>query len=249
MAAAGRTTADQPSHQGCAISSVRFRLPAQRGDARADLRDRNEEGHHLHHLVWRLGPGVRVCSSAVLGGGIGPRAWILNAQVPGGYPRLDPDRHLAEIAAAEGLTGPGAGLMTAADVAAYTTAHDSGVTATVTAGLGVRGWAAAPDTTRHEDVPAAPFRPGTVNIVVTLPVALSDAALVNAVATATEAKVQALLDAGLDCSGTPTDAVCVAAPEPGPGGGEPFAGPRSTWGARIARAVHSAVLAGARTAP
>jgi adenosylcobinamide amidohydrolase len=99
-----------------------------------------------------------------------------------------------------------------------------------------------------EDVQAPPFRPGTVNIVVTLPVALSDAALVNAVATATEAKVQALLDAGLDCSGTPTDAVCVAAPEPGPDGGEPFAGPRSPWGARIARAVHTAVLAGARPA-
>ncbi|MFF8501384.1 adenosylcobinamide amidohydrolase [Streptomyces anulatus] len=264
MAAEGRTTADPPSHQGCAISSVRLRLPAQRGE----LRDRHEDGHRLHHLLWRLGPGVRVCSSAVLGGGIGPRAWILNAQVPGGYPRLDPDRHLAEIAAAEGLTGPGAGLMTAADVAAYTTGHDGGVTATVTAGLGVRGWAAVPDTAtraphrpvdaeapafphRPEDAeaPASPFRPGTVNIVVTLPVALSDAALVNAVATATEAKVQALLDAGLDCSGTPTDAVCVAAPEPGQDGGEPFAGPRSTWGARIARAVHTAVLAGARTAP
>jgi len=228
-----------PSHQGCAIRSVRLQLPAQRGE----LRDRHEDGHHLHHLVWRLGPGVRVCSSAVLGGGIGPRAWILNAQVPGGYPRLDPDRHLAEIAASEGLTGPGAGLMTAADVAAYTTGHDGGVTATVTTGLGVRGWAAAPDV-----AVGAPHRPGTVNIVLTLPAALSDAALVNAVATATEAKVQALLDAGLDCSGTPTDAVCVAAPEPGPDGGEPFAGPRSTWGARIARAVHTAVLAGARPA-
>ncbi|MGW1293719.1 adenosylcobinamide amidohydrolase [Streptomyces sp. NPDC002533] len=243
MAAAGRTTADPPSHQGCAISSVRLGPPAQRGE----LRDRREDGHHLHHLVWRLGPGVRVCSSAVLGGGIGPRAWILNAQVPGGYPRLDPDRHLAEIADAEGLTGPGAGLMTAADVTAYTTAQDGGVTATVTAGLGVRGWAAAPETSA--DATTVPFRPGTVNIVVTLPVALSDAALVNAVATATEAKVQALLDAGLDCSGTPTDAVCVAAPEPGPDGGEPFAGPRSPWGARIARAVHGAVLAGARPAP
>ncbi|MER0425716.1 adenosylcobinamide amidohydrolase [Streptomyces microflavus] len=224
-----------PSHQGCAIRSVRVQLPAQRGE----LRDRHEDGHHLHHLVWRLDPSLRVCSSAVLGGGIGPRAWILNAQVPGGYPRLDPDRHLAEIAAAEGLTGPGAGLMTAADVAAYTTGHDGGVTATVTTGLGVRGWAAAPESATH-----APHRPGTVNIVVTLPTALSDAALVNAVATATEAKVQALLDAGLDCSGTPTDAVCVAAPEPGPDGGEPC----SAWGARIARAVHTAVLAGARTA-
>lgn len=81
----------------------------------------------------------------------------------------------------------------------------------------------------------------------TLPAPLTDAALVNAVATATEAKVQALLDAGLDCSGTPTDSVCVAAPAPSPdsGAGEPFAGPRSRWGARLARAVHAAVLEGA----
>lgn len=181
-----------------------------------------------------------MCSSAVLGGGIGPRSWILNAQVPGGYPRMDPDRHLAEIAAAEGLAGPGAGLMTAADVTAYTLRTDGEVTATATCGLGVRGWAAAP-----ADGRPGPHPPGTVNIVVTVPVALSDAALVNAVATATEAKVQALLDAGLDCSGTPTDSVCVAAPAPVDGGGEPFAGPRSRWGAPLARAVHAAVLAGA----
>lgn len=229
-------TAVQPNHRGWVISSVRIRLPGQRGELLA----RREHGLDLHHLVWRLGPGRRVCSSAVLGGGIGPRAWILNAQVPGGYPRLDPDLHLAEIAAAEGLTGPGAGLMTAADVTAYTTAEDTGVIATVTSGLGVRGWAAAP-----ADGSGNPQRPGTVNIVVTVPVALSDAALVNAVATATEAKVQALLDAGLDCSGTPTDAVCIAAPEPGTEAPEPFAGPRSRWGSRLARAVHRAVLDGA----
>lgn len=188
-----------------------------------------------------------MCSSAVLGGGIGPRAWILNAQVPGGYPRMDPDRHLAEIAAAERLTGPGAGLMTAADVTAYALAADEGVTATATCGLGVRGWAAAParETGAAGGDTGQPPRPGTVNIVVTLPVALSDAALVNAVATATEAKVQALLDAGLDCSGTPTDAVCVAAPRPDGAPGEPFAGPRSRWGASLARAVHAAVREGA----
>lgn len=175
------------------------------------------------------------------------REWTLNAQVPGGYPRLDPDWHLAEIAAAEALTGAGAGLMTAADVTAYTVADEEGVTATATAttGLGVRGLAADP-AAGH----AGPLPPGTVNIVVTVPVAPSDAALVNGVATATEAKVQALLDAGLDCSGTPTDAVCIASPEPGPGAaGEPFAGPRSTWGSRLARAVHTAVREGALRHP
>jgi hypothetical protein len=86
-------------------------------------------------------------------------------------------------------------------------------------------------------------RPGTINILVSVPVPLGDAAYVNAVMTATEAKTQALLDAGYHASGAASDALCVAAPA----AGEPqdFAGPRSLWGARIARAVHSAVHAGA----
>jgi adenosylcobinamide amidohydrolase len=76
-----------------------------------------------------------------------------------------------------------------------------------------------------------------------VPVPLSDAAYVNAVMTATEAKTQAVLEAGFRATGTASDAICVAAPA----AGEPenFAGPRSLWGARIARAVHSAVHAGA----
>lgn len=208
----------------------------------ARLLTRTEDGERLHALLWRAGPGWRMVSSAVLGGGIGERHWILNAQVSHGYRRLDPDSHLAELAAAEGLHGPGVGLMTAADVRRFGQAQDGGVLATVTAGLSVRGWAAAP---AQND--AGPAGPGTVNTVVVLPVPLTDAALVNAVSTATEAKVQALLDEGYDCSGTPTDAVCVAAHVPLPGGeAHPFAGPRSLWGARLARAVHTAVRRAAR---
>ncbi|MER7490622.1 adenosylcobinamide amidohydrolase [Streptomyces sp. NPDC126497] len=198
---------------------------------------RAEDGERLHALLWTAGPGLRMISSAVLGGGIGGRAWVLNAQVPHGYRRTDPDRHLADLAAAAGARGPGVGLMTAADVSAYTHAEDAGAQAYVTAGVDVRGWAARPG--RGTD---GPQDPGTINIVVAVPAPLSDAALVNAVGTATEAKVQALLEAGLDCSGTPTDAVCVVARAPGPGGEEhAFAGPRSLWGARLARAVHRAV--------
>ena len=75
----------------------------------------------------------------------------------------------------------------------------------VTAGVDVRGWAARPGE-GAEGVP----EPGTINVVVAVPAALTDAALVNAVATATEAKVQALVESGYDCSGTPTDAVNLA---------------------------------------
>jgi adenosylcobinamide hydrolase len=87
---------------------------------------------------------------------------------------------------------------------------------------------------------------GTINIVAFLPVPLTDAALVNAVATATEAKVQALADHGLDATGTATDAVFLACPVPGASGTQPYGGPRSRWGWPLARAVHAAVLDGTR---
>ncbi|MEU6313126.1 adenosylcobinamide amidohydrolase [Streptomyces sp. NPDC047014] len=220
-----------------------FLPPPRPGTGLLPVREfsRLEDGERLHGLLWRAGEGWRMISSAVLGGGIGERRWVLNAQVSHGYRRTDPDRHLAELARDAGADGEGVGLMTAADVRAYGYACDGGVEATATAGLGVRGWAAAP----AED--PAVVVPGTVNIVVALPVALTDAALVNAVATATEAKVQALLDAGYDCSGTPTDAVCVAARVPRPEDeAHAFAGPRSLWGSRLARAVHGAVREAAR---
>ncbi|MGW6214697.1 adenosylcobinamide amidohydrolase [Streptomyces sp. NPDC055109] len=198
---------------------------------------RVEDGELLHGLLWQPGNDWRMISSAVLGGGIGDRSWVFNAQVSHGYRRTDPDRHLAEMARAAGACGEGVALMTAADVRAYAYADDDGVEAIVTAGLGVRGWAAS-----HATGSAGTPLPGTINIVAALPVALTDAALVNAVATATEAKVQALLNTGHDCSGTPTDAVCIAVQTPRPGDdAQAFAGPRSLWGARLARAVHHAV--------
>jgi adenosylcobinamide amidohydrolase len=80
---------------------------------------------------------------------------------------------------------------------------------------------------------------GTINVVALVPQRLSDAALVNTVATATEAKVQALRDTGVPATGTATDAVCVVCPDEGPI--SHFGGPRSIWGSRLARAVHSAV--------
>ncbi|WP_432074962.1 adenosylcobinamide amidohydrolase [Streptomyces wuyuanensis] len=209
----------------------------------ARCRTRAEDGARLPALVWAAGPGWRMISNAVLGGGIGERAWVVNAQVAHGYRRKDPDRHLARLAGAFGMRGPGVGLMTAADVSRHGHAYEGGVEAVATVGIAVRCWAAAPD-----EGSVALAAPGTINIIVALPVSLTDAALVNAVATATEAKVQALVEAGYDCSGTPTDAVCVAARVPRRGEEvHPFAGPRSLWGARLARAVHRAVIAGTPT--
>jgi adenosylcobinamide amidohydrolase len=208
---------------------------------------RTEDGIPLPAVLWRPGAGYRMISSAVVGGGIGPGEWVLNAQVRGGYSRTDPAAHIAELANGLGLTGPGVGLLTAAKVTGVVKGQDEGVQAAATVGLRVPTWAAASPGTMDQEL-APVWRPGTINVIVSVPVPLSDAAYVNAVITATEAKTQALFDAGFHATGTASDAICVAAPV----GGTPedFAGPRSPWGARIARAVHAAVRTGAtRYAP
>ncbi|WP_246082959.1 adenosylcobinamide amidohydrolase [Nonomuraea diastatica] len=198
---------------------------------------RMEEGVRLGSLLWEFGPGWRMISSAMLGGGIGAREWVLNAQVVAGYARMDPAEHLRSL----GPAGDGVGMMTAASVDRCARAADGGAEAVATVGLRVPTWAATPEGT--EDPELAPMRVGTVNIVTVLPVAMTDAALVNTVMTVTEAKSQALIETGFPCTGTASDAVCVAVPADGPR--EVFGGPRSEWGARVARAVHQAVRRGA----
>jgi adenosylcobinamide hydrolase len=184
-------------------------------------------------LVWRFpAPVLGVCS-APLGGGIGIRHWAVNATVPTSYARLDPQVHLAEIAASAGLSGDGVGMLTAVDVTSRVPRSDGGVLAIATVGLGHPTWAAAPDGDLRQ------LATGTINIVVIVPVRLSEAALVNAVISATEAKTQALWEHGVDATGTGTDAVFVACQPSGTV--EPYGGPRSTWGARLARAVHASV--------
>lgn len=182
---------------------------------------------------------MRMIASAPHGGGVGTRRWVLNAQVPQSYGRRDPDHHLGKLGVSLGLPGRGVGMLTAADVRDVCHGSDSDVDVSATIGLGHPTWAAAPDEAR----PASMV--GTINLLIVLPERLSDAALVNAVATATEAKAQALWDCGIAATGTATDAVCIACPEKGRL--HDFGGPRSIWGARLARAVHGALVAGART--
>jgi adenosylcobinamide hydrolase len=202
------------------------------------VRSRRESGRDLPVLVWRFPMPMRAIASTPHGGGIGARRWVVNAQVPPAYGRRDPDHHLRQLGVSLGLRGRGVGMLTAADVRSYASAMDGGVAVTTTIGLGHPTLAAAPDDAR----PASLV--GTINVLAVLPERLTDAALVNAVATATEAKAQALRDLGLDATGTATDAVCIVCP--GEGNPHEFGGPRSVWGARLARAVHTAVVAGAR---
>jgi adenosylcobinamide hydrolase len=188
-------------------------------------------------LVWTLAPSSLAISSAPLGGGTGARDWIVNAQVARDYSRIDIDDHLAEIARAQGCRGEGVGMLTAAPVARVASATDDGVEVHATVGVTAPTWAADVN-----DAVSA-YAPGTINVVAFTEARLDDAALVNAVMTATEAKSQALFEHGVPGTGTASDAICIVC-----GGAdaarERFAGPRSRVGAALARAVHGAVRAG-----
>lgn len=228
------------------------------------LTARVEHSQRIPVLFWRFSEPRLCISSGPLGGGIGVRDWVVNATVPLDYERTDPDRHLSEIGTALNLSGTGCGLLTAVDVTRHHLAADCGVNAAATVGLSCPAWAAAPDGHFRYELPsgvesttaakekAVAYRPmrregeyrvGTINIVVAVPARLSRAALVNAVATATEAKVQALHETGVQATGTASDAIVIHCPAAGTA--ETYGGPRSTFGARIARTVRSAVLAGA----
>jgi adenosylcobinamide amidohydrolase len=201
------------------------------------LVSRREDGAELTMAAWRFDVPLLGLSSAPYGGGWGERHWVLAAQVAHDYRRLDPERHLAGLARGLALGGPGIGMLTAVDVREVRTAWGDGVAVAATVGVTRPCWAAA---AAEPDKAASPA--GTVNIVAVLPRRLSRAALVNAVMTVTEAKSQALWDGGVPGTGTASDAVAVLCPQTGPA--EPFGGPRSRWGARLARAAHGAVLDG-----
>jgi adenosylcobinamide hydrolase len=195
-------------------------------------------------LLATLPVAHRCLSSAVLGGGLTSARHWLNLQVPHDYARTDPEVHLTEVARANALDPSEViGMLTAADVRAGVRRDRGPASAVATVGIGQPLAAAG---RRPRPLP----RVGTINVFIVVRRPLSDAALVAAVQTATEAKAQALADAGVralnhhgPATGTATDAICVATP---PGAEVAFAGPATAIGAAIAHAVHGAVLSGAR---
>jgi adenosylcobinamide amidohydrolase len=229
-------------------------LDAQTAVGGPERHERHEDGLDLPMQVWRFGTPRMVMSSGPVGGGLGLRHWVLNAQVRDGYARVDLHAHVADLARLAQLDGPGVGLLTAASADAVSASQEAGVRVWSTVGISHPIRAADSDDwsgtdSAPGDGPTAPSPrvtpAGTINTVVDLPVPLEAAAMVNLVVTATEAKAQALTEAGFDATGTATDAICVVTPPPDGRPPEAFGGPRSRWGSRVARAVHSSVAAGA----
>jgi adenosylcobinamide amidohydrolase len=191
------------------------------------------DGHELPVLAWQLDAPRLVASTAALGGGLGTRVAVFNAQVPKAYEGTDVAGDLEALASHLGLpAAETVGMLTAVDVRERVHAEDGGLEVVATVGVTHPTWAAAPP-----DAVAA--HTGTINVLAVVPARLADAALVNAVATVTEAKAQALADASVPGTGTPSDAIAVACAIDG--SEHAYGGPRSEWGARLARATYASI--------
>lgn len=195
-------------------------------------------------VVVRADESLTVLSSAVVGGGFGMVRAIMNVHVPQSFRCEDSATVLAECARRRGLAPPWAGLLTAARTEKAELAIDTrgSLTAVAISTVGLSNVAGA-----GRGLPIA-WAPSTINTIVVVDAAPEPAALVNLVATITEVKTLALVEAGVRAadgglaSGTSTDAVVVAATGRGPRAR--FGGPLSELGALVARVAKQSLEPG-----
>ncbi|MCY9656393.1 adenosylcobinamide amidohydrolase [Paenibacillus chondroitinus] len=208
------------------------------------------------YVLIRSDSPMRTLNSSPWGGGFGMFRSLMNRQVHRLYNEADPLREMDDFIQREGLNPrETAGMLTAAWVkdVGYSTltwtrngAEDAEnetnplhVCAWVTVGLGNKARAGT-------EMAAASLYPGTINTIVVIEGQLTDAAMVNAVITATEAKSAALQALGVEvdgfpATGTTTDAVLIATTCRGRL--YSYAGTATALGNLIGRTVYEAILA------
>ena len=180
-------------------------------------------------------------SSAVIGGGMGFVRFIVNFHVEHGYSCEQPEKDLETFARDLGINEPFVGMMTAVPInkVQYSTLRENGVTAAALVTAGLSNLSAAGLT------PPAQLKVGTINMVLLLDAALTPAAMVNAVTTATEAKTAVLYELGkktkedYPATGTSTDAIALGCS--GRGELHKYAGPATNIGWLVGQCVHGAL--------
>jgi len=195
--------------------------------------------------VWvRSHAPLSVLGSAVVGGDLDATQHVVNMHVSCDYASADPGADLRAFARRLGILDPFVGLMTAAwtDRASVAWEEADGIRAGVVATVGLSRPTAAGVCS-----PVA-WQPSTINLIAILDARLERGAAVNGIITATEAKVGALVEAGVvtaegvQATGTVTDAVVIAWTGCGPRA--PYLGPGTIAGWCLARAARRAVLEG-----
>jgi len=161
----------------------------------------------------------RILSSAVLNGGFVQADHILNWKVSGD-PSISeaPDKSLREFALQQGWQGEVVGMMTAASMNSFRMEQVSqqGIDFTVLVTSGLSNARRAGDKADIQDILLTSKEIGTINLVLICSAQLTDAAMVEAIMVATEAKAAALQEAGIEslvsggvATGTGTDSIAV----------------------------------------
>ncbi len=176
------------------------------------------------HIHVEFASPCRVLSSAPLNGGFVNAARIVNINVgknAGGRERtFEPSEvALAKFCGRMGWDGEAVGMMTAASMDTFRQAsrREQGVEATALVTAGVSNARRAGDPAECREMGDPVSLRGTINIILLTNARLTEAAMVEAVITVTEAKAAALQDLGVPsgvtgdpATGTGTDAVAIA---------------------------------------
>jgi adenosylcobinamide hydrolase len=133
-------------------------------------------------------------ASTGINGGIRSVSTLLNHTLVPGRDTADAEKELEITAAGAGIGGGYFGLLTAVPAGQACVLQYDFITVFITAGIRREG----------------PGGTGTINILITSSEGMSDAALLETIMVATEAKTEALLALGLPLTGTPADAVIAA---------------------------------------
>lgn len=198
-------------------------------------------------LVVRFAEPQRVVSWAILGGGLARARSVAWVEVSDSELRPGVDaRELARSRLAAAGVPDAVALVTSRDVRASVEVRETYQDVTchciATVGLG--------NALRAGDPPGSAGRIGTINVLCHLSVPVTDEALLESLALASEARALAIREAdipsqvsGEPASGTGTDCFVIAAPDAG--NRQRYAGKHTVLGHLVGRVVHAAVRDGA----
>ncbi len=202
-----------------------------------------------NHIHVAFSPPQRVISSAILNGGFIKADHIVNWKVPKHASVCEaPEKSLIDYAKAQGWQGQVVGMMTAAsmDSLRIEQACVEGIDITVLVTTGLSNARRAGDKADIQELLGTTHEVGTINLILIFSAQLTDAAMVEAMMIATEAKAAALQNSkvlspisDLIATGTGTDAIAVIS-----GSGSPaikFCGKHVLLGEWIGRLVIAAI--------
>jgi len=203
------------------------------------------------HLLFQFRESLAAFSSAVHGGGFQQVSHFVNWQVPLDYASNDPILLMKQkIREWEYPLEQTAGLQTAAKIHCASILEEDGdefrIVCCVTAGVGNRERAG-----RKRKTYSA-YQCGTINTFLFIDGRLTEAAMINGIITATEAKAAAMQDlqikveSGEYATGTTTDSVVLAASQAGHLPAHLFAGTATTIGNAIGCLVYESTCEAVR---